>query len=172
MDDNRDGADSLAMMLRIMGNDTPPPTTARRRWTLAGEFRPDVMLLDIGLPKLNGYEACRRIREQPWGKDVVMIAVTGWGQEEDRRRSHEAGFDHHMVKPVDPQRPDEVAGRGKRSEGVRGANTPPDAPPLPRLTRSTDRKVKPTADFVGHGFASSAPIFPGDAIILKHEIHR
>jgi DNA-binding response OmpR family regulator len=60
-------------------------------------------LLDIGLPKLNGYEACRRIREQPWGNSVVLIAVTGWGQEDDRRRSHEAGFDHHMVKPVDPQ---------------------------------------------------------------------
>jgi len=55
------------------------------------------------LPKLNGYEACRLIREQPKGHGVVMIAVTGWGQDEDRRRSHEAGFDHHMVKPVDPQ---------------------------------------------------------------------
>ena len=61
-----------------------------------------MVLLDIGLPKLNGYEACRRIREQPWGKDMVLIALTGWGQEEDRRRSQEAGFDHHMVKPVDP----------------------------------------------------------------------
>ena len=61
-----------------------------------------MVLLDIGLPKLNGYEACRRIREQPWGKGMVLIALTGWGQEEDRRRSHEAGFDHHMVKPVDP----------------------------------------------------------------------
>src|SRR5262249_56284993 len=70
---------------------------------VAGEFRPDVMLLDIGLPKLNGYEACRRIREQPWGKKVVLIAVTGWGQEEDRRLSHEAGFAYHMVKPVDLQ---------------------------------------------------------------------
>jgi CheY-like chemotaxis protein len=70
---------------------------------VAGEFRPDVVLLDIGLPRLNGYEACRRIRSQPWGTHMVLIAVTGWGQEEDRRRSHEAGFDHHMVKPVDPQ---------------------------------------------------------------------
>ena len=61
-----------------------------------------MILLDIGLPKLNGYEACRRIREQPWGEDVVLIALTGWGQEDDGRRSHEAGFDHHMVKPVDP----------------------------------------------------------------------
>jgi len=60
-------------------------------------------LFDIGMPKLNGYEACRVIREQPWGKGVVLIAVTGWGQDDDRLRSHEAGFDHHMVKPVDPQ---------------------------------------------------------------------
>ena len=64
---------------------------------------PDVVLLDIGLPKLNGYEAARRIRQQPWGRDILMIAVTGWGQEEDRRRSREAGFDHHLTKPVDPQ---------------------------------------------------------------------
>ena len=59
------------------------------------------MLLDIGLPKLNGYEVCRRIREQPWGKDLVIVALTGWGQEEDRQRSQEAGFDTHLVKPVD-----------------------------------------------------------------------
>jgi CheY-like chemotaxis protein len=61
------------------------------------------VLLDIGLPKLNGYEASRRIRGQPWGQNVALIAVTGWGQEDDLRRSQEAGFDHHMVKPVDPQ---------------------------------------------------------------------
>ncbi len=65
-------------------------------------FRPDVILLDIGLPKLNGYEACRRIRENLWGKDVVLIALTGWVQKDDVRRSGEAGFDHHMVKPVNP----------------------------------------------------------------------
>jgi CheY-like chemotaxis protein len=68
----------------------------------AAAFNPDVVLLDIGLPKLNGYDACRRIREQPWGKRMVLVAVTGWGQEEDRRRSQEAGFNAHMVKPVDP----------------------------------------------------------------------
>ena len=64
--------------------------------------RPDVILLDIGMPKLNGYETCRRIREQPWGKNALLVALTGWGQDEDKRRSREAGFDHHMVKPVDP----------------------------------------------------------------------
>ena len=68
----------------------------------AATFRPDVILLDIGLPELNGYDVARRIREQPWGKSMVLVALTGWGQEEDRRRSQEAGFNHHLTKPVDP----------------------------------------------------------------------
>jgi two-component system CheB/CheR fusion protein len=102
VDDNRDSADSLGMLLRIMGNDTRTAYDGQQGLEVAREFRPDVALLDIGLPKLDGYEACRRIREQPWGKGVVLIAITGWGQEEDRRRSHDAGFDRHLVKPVDP----------------------------------------------------------------------
>ena len=69
---------------------------------LADEFRPDVILLDIGLPKMNGYEAARRIRQQAFGKGIVLIAITGWGQDTDRCRSKEAGFDHHLVKPIDP----------------------------------------------------------------------
>ena len=68
---------------------------------MAEAFRPELIVLDIGLPKLNGYDACRRIREKPWAKDIMIVAATGWGQEEDRRRSHDAGFDHHLVKPVD-----------------------------------------------------------------------
>jgi PAS domain S-box-containing protein len=103
VDDNRDSADSLVMLLRLMGNDTRTAYDGQQGVDVAGEFRPDVMLLDIGLPKLDGYEACRRIRGEPWGKNVVLVAVTGWGQEEDRRRSHEAGFNYHMVKPVDPE---------------------------------------------------------------------
>jgi PAS domain S-box-containing protein len=103
VDDNRDAADSLVMLLRLMGNDTRTAYDGQQGVDVAGEFRPEVVLLDIGLPKLNGYEACRRIREQAWGKDAVLIAVTGWGQEEDRRRSREAGFNDHLVKPVDPQ---------------------------------------------------------------------
>jgi CheY-like chemotaxis protein len=102
VDDHRDAAYSLAKLLRLMGNDTRTAYDGQEGVAVAAEFRPDVMLLDIGLPKLNGYEACRRIREQPWGKQVVLVAVTGWGQEDDRRRSREAEFDHHMVKPVDP----------------------------------------------------------------------
>jgi PAS domain S-box-containing protein len=103
VDDNRDGADSLVMLLRIMGNNTRTAYDGQQGVEVAEDFRPDVILLDIGLPILNGYEACRCIRERPWGKNVVLIAVTGWGQDDDRRRSHEAGFDHHLVKPVDPR---------------------------------------------------------------------
>jgi PAS domain S-box-containing protein len=103
VDDNRDGANSLAMLLRIMGHDPRTAHDGQEGVDLAEEFRPDVTLLDIGLPKLNGYQVCRRIREQSWGKDMVLVAVTGWGQEEDRRRSQEAGFNQHLVKPVSPQ---------------------------------------------------------------------
>jgi len=103
VDDSKDGADSLAMVLKMMGNDTRTAYDGKEGVELAEEFRPEVVLFDIGMPKLNGYEACRLIRKQPWGRKVIVIAVTGWGQEDDRQRSHDAGFDHHMVKPVDPQ---------------------------------------------------------------------
>src|SRR5262249_47579200 len=99
--DNRDSASSLAMLLSITGNETQTAHDGLEAVEAAEKFRPDVVLLDIGLPKLNGLAACRRIREQTWGKNVVMVALTGWGQDDDRRQSREAGFDHHMVKPVD-----------------------------------------------------------------------
>ena len=102
VDDNRDGADSLSEMLTRVGNETRTAYDREDGVNVAGEFTPDVIVLDIGLPKLNGYEACRRIREQSGGKSVVMIAASGWGQPEDRRRAFAAGFDHHLVKPVDP----------------------------------------------------------------------
>jgi len=102
VDDNCDGADSLTMMLRLVGNDVRTAYDGEQGVAEAESFRPDVVLLDIGLPKRDGYEACRLIRDQPWGRSLVAVAVTGWGQERDIRRSREAGFDHHMVKPVDP----------------------------------------------------------------------
>ncbi|MGN6135072.1 MAG: ATP-binding response regulator, partial [Aureliella sp.] len=101
VDDNQDSAMSLGMMLRLMGNETCLAHDGLAAVEMAQQFRPDIILLDIGLPKLNGYQACRRIREQPWSAGMTIIALTGWGQEEDRRRSHEAGFDHHLVKPVE-----------------------------------------------------------------------
>jgi CheY-like chemotaxis protein len=85
-----------------MGNEVRTAHDGLEAVAAAAAYRPDLILLDIGMPKLNGYEACHRIREQPWGKGILIAAVTGWGQEEDRRRSREAGFDHHLIKPVSP----------------------------------------------------------------------
>jgi PAS domain S-box-containing protein len=100
VDDNRDSAESLAMLLQLAGNETHTAHDGLEAVEAAATFKPDVVLLDIGLPKLNGYEAARRIREQLRRKGTVLVALTGWGQEEDRERSREAGFDGHMVKPV------------------------------------------------------------------------
>jgi CheY-like chemotaxis protein len=100
-DDNRDGADTLARMLRIMGHETHTVYDGQQAVQTAESLRPEVILLDIGMPKMNGHDAARHIRQQPWGKDVLLIALTGWGREEDRRRTQEVGFDHHLVKPVD-----------------------------------------------------------------------
>jgi CheY-like chemotaxis protein len=101
-DDNRDSTATLGMLLRILGNDVRTAHDGLEAVGEAGEFRPDVILLDIGMPKMNGYEAARKIRSESWGRRVVLIALTGWGQERDRQLSREAGFDHHYVKPVDP----------------------------------------------------------------------
>ena len=101
VDDNRDSAESLALLLQVTGNDVRTAFDGLEAVEEAERFRPDVVLLDIGMPRLNGYEAARRIRDEPWGKEMLLIAQTGWGQEEDRRRSQEAGFDAHLTKPVD-----------------------------------------------------------------------
>jgi CheY-like chemotaxis protein/two-component sensor histidine kinase len=104
VDDNIDSADSLAMLLEITGNKTYMAHDGVEAIEAIEEHRPEVVLLDIGLPKLDGHEVCRHVRQQPWGKDIVMIALTGWGQEDDRRKSEEAGFNGHLVKPVDYDR--------------------------------------------------------------------
>ena len=100
VDDNEDGAHSLASILELNGHSTQTTHDGEEAVRLAELFRPDVVLLDLGLPKLNGYETCRRIREQSWGKEMMLVAVTGWGAESYRQRSREAGFDTHVVKPV------------------------------------------------------------------------
>jgi len=101
VDDKRDSATSLAILLNLTGHKTHIAHDGLEAVEAAATFRPEVILLDIGLPKLNGYEACRQIRQQPWGKDIVIVALTGWGQDEDRRKSQEAGFDGHLIKPVE-----------------------------------------------------------------------
>jgi CheY-like chemotaxis protein len=102
VDDNPDSALSLAMMLSIMGHETRTAHDGESAVATAERFLPDVVLLDIGLPKLNGYEVAQRIRHSSWGSSMFLIAVTGWGQDEDRQRSSEVGLNVHMVKPVEP----------------------------------------------------------------------
>jgi CheY-like chemotaxis protein/two-component sensor histidine kinase len=102
VDDNVDSAESLVTLLRMFGHEVQMAHDGIAAVETAARFRPDVVLLDIGLPRLNGYEVAQRIRQEPWGPGVVLIALTGWGQEEDRRRSKDAGFNFHLVKPVDP----------------------------------------------------------------------
>ncbi len=101
-DDNRDAAESMGMLLRLMGNEVRTVHDGLQAVTEAETFQPDVILLDIGMPRLNGYDAARRIREQRWSQGAVLVALTGWGQDEDKRRASEAGFDRHFTKPVNP----------------------------------------------------------------------
>jgi signal transduction histidine kinase/CheY-like chemotaxis protein len=100
-DDHRDAADSMAMLLRLDGNDVHVAYDGEEALRLASEVHPHLLLLDLGMPRLDGLEVAERVRREPWGKDLVMIAMTGWGQEEDRRRTLERGFDAHLVKPLD-----------------------------------------------------------------------
>jgi len=101
-DDNHDAVESMGMMLRLMGNEVRTVRDGVQAVEEAAGFRPDMVLLDIGMPRLNGYDAARRIREQRWGSEMILVALTGWGQEEDKRRATEAGFDLHFTKPVSP----------------------------------------------------------------------
>ena len=103
-DDNRDAADSLAALLQLDGHETRLSFDGEGALTMYEQFEPDVCLLDIGMPGRNGYEVARRIRQMPGGRRPVLIAITGWGQESDRHLAMEAGFDHHLTKPVDPRR--------------------------------------------------------------------
>ena len=101
-DDNQDALESLALMLRLEGHEVHCASDGEEALALAGLRRPEIVVLDVGMPKLDGCEVARRIRAESWGRGAVLVALTGWGQDVDRRRSREAGFDMHLVKPVDP----------------------------------------------------------------------
>jgi signal transduction histidine kinase/CheY-like chemotaxis protein len=101
-DDNYDAAQSLALVLGMDGHEVRTASDGLEALRIAEEFRPQLVLLDIGMPKLDGYETARRLRERPWSQATLLFALTGWGQEEDRERARRAGFDRHLVKPVDP----------------------------------------------------------------------
>ena len=116
VDDNQDAAESLAMLLRLMGLECVTAHDGLEGVKLARELRPDIVLLDIGLPGMNGYDAAAAIRAEPWGKTATLVALTGWGQSEDRRRSRVAGFDVHLVKPVATEQLVEVLERSRNRE--------------------------------------------------------
>jgi PAS domain S-box-containing protein len=117
-DDNEDAATALALMLTHMGNEVQIARNGEEALTVAAEFRPDLILMDVGMPRLDGLEATRRLRKTEWGRRAAIVALTGWGQEADKRRSHEAGVDDHLVKPVDPEALEKVlAAMPARSEG-------------------------------------------------------
>ena len=101
-DDNRDAVDSLAMVLKMAGYEVCATHSGLEALEAGAHVQPEVFILDIGMPDISGYELASRIREEPWGRDALLIALTGWGQQEDKERSREAGFDHHLTKPVDP----------------------------------------------------------------------
>jgi len=102
VDDNRDIAESLALLLQLEGHDTRIAYDGHDALKIADEFKPEVVVLDIGMSRLNGHEAARELRRRPWASKTIFVAVTGWGQPDDRRRSLDAGFDYHLVKPVEP----------------------------------------------------------------------
>ena len=92
----------MAMMLRLFGHEVRTASDGLEAVEVAEHFRPEVILMDVGMPRLNGYEATRRIRERSWGSSIIIIALTGWGQEGDRAHSKKAGCNGHLVKPVNP----------------------------------------------------------------------
>jgi DNA-binding response OmpR family regulator len=102
-DDSRDTTESLALVLTMKGHEVRTAFDGEEAFRAAESFQPDVALLDVGMPKASGHVVARRIRDTPWGARMVLVAQTGWGHEEDRRKTREAGFDHHLVKPVSPE---------------------------------------------------------------------
>ena len=112
-DDLRDTADALAILLRALGHEVATAYDGESALATGEAFQPEIVLLDIGMPRLSGYDACRRMRERPWGRDAFIIALTGWGQDEDRRQSEGAGFDCHIVKPPDTARLAELLAAGR-----------------------------------------------------------
>jgi CheY-like chemotaxis protein len=103
-DDNRDSAETLAALLRMEGHEVTSVHDGPVALSAFSEIKPDVALLDIGMPGLTGYEVARKMRQSSTGASLTLIAITGWGQDVDKERAYAAGFDHHLTKPVDPQR--------------------------------------------------------------------
>lgn len=102
VDDNQAAVEMLSKVVRMLGHEVRTASNGEEAIAIAADFRPNAILMDIGMPRMDGHEAARAIRSQPWGQDILLVALTGWGQDEDKRRTQEAGFNHHLVKPADP----------------------------------------------------------------------
>jgi len=100
VDDMHDNADSCSMLLQMDGHEVRTAYSGREALAIAAKFHPQIMLLDIVMPEMTGYEVARKVRAAAWGKKIMLVAVTGWGQVEDRRKALDAGFDHHFAKPI------------------------------------------------------------------------
>jgi CheY-like chemotaxis protein len=134
VDDNVDAAVSLGMLLKLAGQEVRVAYDGPAALRQAMDFHPELVLLDIGMPGMDGYEVCRRLRRDPALTKATVVALTGWGQDEDRRRSHEAGFDHHIVKPVEPsalQRLLDDLPADAQPPGPRSSGDQPSAPDSP-----------------------------------------
>jgi CheY-like chemotaxis protein/two-component sensor histidine kinase len=136
-DDNQDAADSLAMILELGGHDVRVAHDGRAALSVAQTFRPDTVLLDIGMPHLNGYEVAQALRQEPWGSEMCLIALTGWGQESDRQRAIDAGFDRHLTKPVDTVALEALLSKDvpakAREPLMSSATVPPSVPSVNRM---------------------------------------
>jgi DNA-binding response OmpR family regulator len=102
-DDNRDAADSLKLLLELSGHDTFVAYNGQQALDLGARERPRAFVLDVGMPDMTGYDVARRIRQQAWGRGALLLAVTGWGQDDDKAKAKAAGFDYHFTKPVNPE---------------------------------------------------------------------
>jgi len=121
VDDNRDAASMMSMLLDITGHETRVAHDGPQALVEAQAWLPDAVLLDIGLPLLSGHEVARRLRKEPWGRGMVLLALTGWGQDMDRQASQQAGFDAHLVKPIDHEAMLRLLGRLLAPGAPRGA---------------------------------------------------
>jgi len=118
VDDNRDAAESLQMLLQLIGHDVDVAYDGSEALDLYASAHPDIVFLDIGLPRVSGYDVARNIRDRSRDRNPILVALTGWSSDEDQHRAREAGFDHHMVKPVAYEQLTEFLARASASPGL------------------------------------------------------
>jgi CheY-like chemotaxis protein len=119
-DDNNDAAEAMAVLLQLAGHDVRTANDGIEALAVAETFEPQIVLLDLGMPRMDGYEAARRMRRQAWGRNATLVALTGWGQQQDRQRTSDAGFDAHLVKPATEFDLLQAIASGRRDEAAAG----------------------------------------------------